>query len=78
MSKNNQIWVSPLPNGDWKIKQPGNQKASRIAEKKIDAREIAIQIAKNQNLEMVIQRKDGVIQEKNTYPKSRDNFPPKG
>jgi len=77
MSKK-QIWVSPAGNGDWKVKQAGADRASRVVENKSEAENTARSIAKNQGLEMVVQRKDGVIHKKNTYPRSRDQFPPRG
>lgn len=78
MAKNNQIWVSPVNRGDWKIHKACGERASHIVENKSEAKEIARSIAKNQGLEMVVQRKDGVIHEKNTYPRERDKYPPKG
>ncbi len=78
MTNNNQIWVSPAGHGDWKVHKPGAERAIRVIEDKQDAREVAREVAKNQGLEMVVQRRDGVIHEKNTYPRSRDKFPPRG
>lgn len=78
MTKSKQIWVSPAGNGDWKVQKAGSDRASRIVENKSEAKDIARSIAKNQGLEMIVQRKDGVIHEKNTYPRSRDKCPPQG
>jgi hypothetical protein len=78
MAKGKQIWVSPAGDGDWKVKTEGNQKAYRVVENKAEAKDIARSVAKNQGLEMVVQQKDGVIHEKNTYPRGRDKCPPRG
>lgn len=61
-----QIFVSP--NGeDWKVKIIGNQKASAILDTKAEAVERAIEIAKNQGLELFVQNLDGKIGWKNSY-----------
>ncbi len=72
----NQIRVSPM-NGAWKVKQPKNSEAFAITSTKIEAVQIAKRIAGNQNLEYIAQGMNGQIKEKNTYPKSRDKFPPR-
>ena len=72
----NQIHVTKRPNGNWAIKQPDNQRASKICNTQAEAMQVAIGIAKNQGLEMVVHGVDGRIREKNTYRK--DPFPPKG
>jgi len=64
MSK--QIWVSPDWN-NWKVKQPWKSKASLITNNKQTALNKAIQIAKNQWLELIAQRKDWKIHIKNSY-----------
>lgn len=74
----NQIWVSPSNSGNWKVKQPQNTKASAITSTKAEAKQIGKQIARHQRLEYIEQGKNGQIMEKNTYPRSRDNFPPRG
>lgn len=70
-----QVWVSP--SGDnWKVKSTGASKAAAITETKAEAKEIATRIAQNQGAELVVQRQDGTIQEKNSF--GNDPFPPKG
>ena len=71
-----EIHVTKSQNGNWRVKQPDNQRASAICETQTKAREVARVIAKNQGLEMVVHGVDGRIREKNTYRK--DPFPPRG
>lgn len=63
---NNQVWVSP-DNGQWKIKQPTNNKASKICETKKEAISEARKIAQNQGKELVVQNKDGKISQKDSH-----------
>lgn len=51
----------------WKIKNPDNSKASGIFDTKAEAIKKAIEIAKNQKLELIVQNMDGKISEKNSY-----------
>jgi len=70
------IWVSP--DGDkWKVKKEGGQKASGIFDNKDDAVNRAKELAKkDQPSQIVIQKRDGQIQEERTY--EDDPYPPKG
>lgn len=72
----NQIHVTKRPNGSWAVKQPDNQRASKICNTQAEAKQIAIGIAKNQGLEMIVHGVDGKIREANSY--GNDPFPPKG
>lgn len=76
MTKQNQVWVTPTKNSEWKVKQTLNDKASRIIETKKDAVEFAKKLAISNKVELIIQKQNGKIQEKNTYKK--DPYPPKG
>ena len=74
--KNNKmIFVSPSDDG-WKVQRPGKERASGIFDKKEEAREKAIDIAKNNKLELCVQKLNGQIGEKNSY--GEDHCPPKG
>lgn len=64
MSK--QVFVSPDGN-DWKVKVVGNQKASALLDTKAEAVQRAIEIAKNQRLELLVQNLDGTIGWRNSY-----------
>ena len=63
-------------NGKWGVKGAGNSKVTIIAETQSQAIELAREIAKNQNSEVVIHRPNGQIRDKNSY--GNDPFPPKG
>lgn len=64
MSK--QVFVSPL-DGDWKVKVVGNDRASAVLDNKAEAVERAIEIAKNQRAELLVQNLDGTIGWRNSY-----------
>lgn len=68
-----QLFVSPNGGDGWKVKNTENTRASGIYDTKAEAVKAAIEIAKNQELELTIQNRDGKISEKNSYgndPKS--------
>jgi hypothetical protein len=75
MSKK-QVWVSPNADGGWRVHNSGSKRDSLHTSNKAEAVERAREIAKNQSLELRIQKKDGTIAESNTY--GRDPFPPRG
>ncbi len=62
----NQIFVSPNWK-NWKVHKPWAKRANAITETKQEALQIARQIAKNQWLELIVQRKDGKIHMKDSY-----------
>ena len=72
----NQIHVTKRPDGSWAVKQPDNQRAYKICNTQAEAKQIAIGIAKNQGLEMIVHGVDGKIREENSY--GNDPFPPRG
>jgi len=75
----NQIWVSPKNGDGWRVHRPGSCRDSAHTGTKEEALDIAENIARNQGLDTRVQRRDGTISsEGNTYPRSRDNFPPRG
>lgn len=72
MGKNQ--WVSPR--GDqWGVHGEGNQKDTKLFDKKSDAVNYAKNIAKNQESELIIQKRDGTIQSKDSY--GNDPCPPR-
>ncbi len=74
MSKKNQHVV---PRGDdWAVKGAGNERATSLHNTQKEAIDTAREIAKNQEAELVIHRKDGRIRDKDSY--GNDPFPPKG
>ena len=72
MRKNQHV----VPNGqNWAVKGAGNQKYTRIVTTQKEAINIARKIAKNQQSELVIHRKNGKIRDKDSY--GNDPFPPR-
>lgn len=72
MGKNQ--YVVPHENG-WAVKGAGNSKSTAVTKTKKEAMNIGRGIAKNQKSELVIHKKDGKIQDKDSY--GPDNCPPK-
>lgn len=64
MGKNQH--VVPTENG-WGVKGEGNKKNTRNTRTQDEAINIAREIAKNQESEVVIHRKDGRIRDKDSY-----------
>ncbi len=62
----------------WKNRAEGNSRASNTFETKAEAEAKGRDMAIERGVEHVIKKKGGEIQAKNTYPRSRDPFPPKG
>uniref|UniRef100_UPI0037420A74 DUF2188 domain-containing protein n=1 Tax=Sunxiuqinia indica TaxID=2692584 RepID=UPI0037420A74 len=72
MKKNQHV----VPQGkDWAVKGAGNEKATRLVSTQKEAIGIAREIAKNQQSEVVIHRKDGRIRDKDSY--GNDPCPPR-
>ena len=74
MAKAN-IWVSPRPEG-WAVHREHSERASHVVPTKEEAVNIARDMARQDRVELFIQRLDGTIQERNTY--GNDPFPPRG
>jgi uncharacterized protein YdaT len=60
----------------WAVKGAGNEKATRVTSTQKEAIEIARQIAKNQESELIIHGANGKIREKDSF--GNDDYPPKG
>jgi hypothetical protein len=67
--------VTPHPDGGWQVKGAGNEKATARTDTQAEAINIAKEIAKNQQSEVVIHNKQGRIRDKDSY--GNDPFPPK-
>lgn len=74
MRKKNQH-VVPTSGGNWGVKGEGNSRLTRITPTQSEAITVAQDIAKNQNAEVVIHRKDGTIRDRDSY--GNDPCPPK-
>jgi hypothetical protein len=72
---NNEHHVVPNPDGGWNIKRNGSKKSSGHYDRKEDAVDAARIISTNQNTELVIHKKDGKIQKKDSH--GNDPCPPK-
>ncbi len=62
--------------GDWAVKGAGNQRATSVHGTQQQAIDVAREIARNQQSELVIHRPDGRIRDKDSH--GNDSFPPKG
>lgn len=71
----NQIWVGPK-DGQWQAKRAGMLFPLREFSSQTHARKYGISIAKFYGAEFVLQGRDGIIREKNSY--GHDKFPPRG
>ena len=73
MGKNQHV----IPHdGKWAIKGAGNSRATKIVDTQKQAIDIARNIAKNQQSELVIHRPNGQIRDKDSH--GNDHFPPRG
>jgi Uncharacterized protein conserved in bacteria (DUF2188) len=64
--------------GVWKNRVQGGQRASNTADTKAEAQAAGRQMAIDREVEHVIKKLDGTIGERNTYPRGRDKYPPRG
>lgn len=74
MGKNQH--VTPHPNGGWQVIGAGNTKATVRTDTQEQAIEVAREIAKNQESELFIHRKNGQIRERSSF--GNDPYPPEG
>ena len=72
MGKNQH--VVPHPDG-WAVKGEGNDRYTVITPTKEEAEKIGRDIAKNQESDVIIHGRDGVIQDRDSY--GNDPFPPR-
>jgi uncharacterized protein YdaT len=75
MSKGKNQHVTKHEEG-WQVKGAGNEKATVVVDTQKEAIEIAREIAKRQESELIIHGEDGKIRQKDSY--GNDNYPPKG
>ena len=66
--------VVPNSEGTWSVKKGGAVKATKSFTNKAEAEEYGRRVAINQKAELVIHKKDGTIQNANSYGK--DPHPP--
>lgn len=79
MIMKNKYHVTRQQDGSWKGKQEGADRASVVRERKSDAQQATIDIAKNKgDASVYIHGRNGRIQEERTYPRSADPNKTKG
>lgn len=66
MSRSNHVVSSKLKGG-WAVRKYGSSRASKNFETKADAINYAKQISKSERTELYIHKKDGTIQNRNSY-----------
>ena len=77
MGKRNVYHVVPTPEGDWRVKKEGGNRAAGVFNTQKAAIERAREIAKSQQPSQVkIHGENGKIRDEHTYKK--DPYPPKG
>ncbi len=74
MAKGKNQYVVPTKEG-WGVRGEGNKKLTVKTETKVEALKIGTSIAKNQQSELTILKKDGKIQNKNSF--GNDPCPPR-
>ncbi|WOK08412.1 DUF2188 domain-containing protein [Imperialibacter roseus] len=72
--KSNHV-VPSTQKGGWAVKKSGSAKSSKSFDNKVKAVEYGKQLSKKEHSELFIHRKDGTIQNRNSY--GNDPFPPK-
>ena len=68
--------VTPHLDGGWQIKGEGNGRATKRTETQSEAINIAREISRNQESELVIHGRDGKIRRKDSH--GHDSYPPFG
>jgi hypothetical protein len=78
MTKPERRFVSPDPDGGWRVDKPGGERASAKAPTKREATERATEIVENLGGgEVTFRDEHGRITNSNTTPSGRDPFPPR-
>lgn len=73
--KSNHV-IPSSEKGGWAVKKSGSSKVSRSFDRKEEAVKYGRELSRREQTELYIHKKDGRIQERNSYGK--DPFPPKG
>jgi len=74
MTKKKNIWITPHKDG-WAIKREGSKRSTKVTETKKEAEKIGRDLGMKDGVEVITQRKDGVIQSKDSF--GNDPNPPK-
>jgi len=73
--KSNHV-IPSSEQGGWTVKKSGSSRVSRSFDRKEEAVKYGRELSRREQTELYIHKKDGRIQERNSYGK--DPFPPKG
>ncbi|WP_228235695.1 DUF2188 domain-containing protein [Allomuricauda sp. M10] len=76
MAKKSNHVVPSSEKGGWAVKKSGSTRVSKSFDRKSDAVKYGRELSKKEKTELYIHKKDGRIQDRNSY--GRDPFPPKG
>lgn len=68
------VWVSPHFEG-WAVQREYSERASRVFPTKIEAETYGRGLARQNGVELFVQRSDGTIQDRRSY--GNDPFPPR-
>lgn len=60
-------WVSRTPDGDWRVKREGADRASSVHGTQVDAWDRARDLAREAQSEAYLKNREGVIRERNTF-----------
>jgi Uncharacterized protein conserved in bacteria (DUF2188) len=66
--------VVPNPKGGWSVVRSGASRATRVFDSQQDALGFAKKLAKKESAELYVHRRDGTIQERDSY--RQDRLPP--
>lgn len=68
------IWVSPR-NGEWVVRREGEDCELKVTARKVDAVQAARDIARQDRVDLIVQRRDGKIHQHDSY--GNDPNPPR-
>lgn len=69
------VWISPRQDGQWEVQREHSEKPSHVVPNKEEAVNTGREIARNNQTELIVQRRDGTIESKDSF--GNDPNPPK-
>ena len=67
--------VVPNPKGGWSVVRSGAVRATRVFDSQKDALGFARKLAKKENVDLYVHRRDGTIEERDSYGQQRFSPP---